>query len=294
MGLSVALSNALSRHEGRAERARRAVAQRRQFRHARLSPAVAQRHRHAGRQLDLCPQGEVTRAFNQTLQKHYTQSYVGLRLRRASGRACSTGCRSLFGKPGDAGSLDTAFAEFQTVARRARDQSRQLRDPGRGGRRTPRTWRRRSTTSATRCRRCGGKRRASWRPTSTSSTSSSRSLEKINGRLDDQSIEASSRASADGSARPPGRRRWPSRIDVRVDYRSDGTVALMTRSGVGMLDERASIFEFQSAGVISATAQWSSDECRKRGRQAHPDARPPASRSIWCSRACSNPARWRV
>jgi flagellar hook-associated protein 1 FlgK len=47
------------------------------------------------------------------------------------------------------------------------------------------------------------------------------------------------------------------RIDVRVDYRSDGTVALMTRSGVGLLDQRASIFEFQSAGVISATAQWS-------------------------------------
>ena len=31
-------------------------------------------------------------------------------------------------------------------------------------------------------------------------------------------------------------------VDVRVDYRADGTVALMTRTGVGILDVKASMF----------------------------------------------------
>src|SRR5690606_35260668 len=48
-------------------------------------------------------------------------------------------------------------------------------------------------------------------------------------------------------------------LDVRVSYRNDGTVALMTRSGVGLLDVRASVLEFEGVGTISATSQFSGD-----------------------------------
>jgi len=43
-------------------------------------------------------------------------------------------------------------------------------------------------------------------------------------------------------------------IDVRADYRGDGTVALMTRSGVGLLDNGVSTFSFESAGSLSANS----------------------------------------
>lgn len=44
-------------------------------------------------------------------------------------------------------------------------------------------------------------------------------------------------------------------LDIKADYRSNGTVALMTRSGVGLLDNGVSTFEFSSAGALSPTAQ---------------------------------------
>ncbi|MBU1306671.1 MAG: flagellar hook-associated protein FlgK [Alphaproteobacteria bacterium] len=48
-------------------------------------------------------------------------------------------------------------------------------------------------------------------------------------------------------------------IDVRADYRGDGTVALMTRSGVGLLDNGVSTFKFESAGNLSASSVFNAD-----------------------------------
>jgi flagellar hook-associated protein 1 len=48
-------------------------------------------------------------------------------------------------------------------------------------------------------------------------------------------------------------------IDVQASYRSDGTVALMTRSGVGLLDGGFSTFKFTTAGSLSATSQSNID-----------------------------------
>ncbi|WP_196257676.1 flagellar hook-associated protein FlgK [Pelagibacterium limicola] len=48
-------------------------------------------------------------------------------------------------------------------------------------------------------------------------------------------------------------------IDVRVSYRSDGTVSLMTESGVGILDVMPSEFTFSTGGALSATSQFSTD-----------------------------------
>jgi flagellar hook-associated protein 1 FlgK len=83
-------------------------------------------------------------------------------------------------------------------------------------------------------------------------------LQKINDRLGDQSVDNSSRATLMDQ-----RDRLVSQIseiiDVRVDYRSDDTVSLMTRTGVGILDGKASTFSFQPAGALTADKQFNSD-----------------------------------
>jgi flagellar hook-associated protein 1 len=48
-------------------------------------------------------------------------------------------------------------------------------------------------------------------------------------------------------------------VDVRVTYRSDGTVSLMTESGVGILDVMPSEFTFSSGGALSATSLFSTN-----------------------------------
>jgi flagellar hook-associated protein 1 FlgK len=84
------------------------------------------------------------------------------------------------------------------------------------------------------------------------------SLSKINARLADQTTDMATR-----SALMDQRDRLVSdiagMIDVRVDYRPDDTVALMTRSGVGILDVKPSVFEFQTAGALSADSQFNVD-----------------------------------
>ena len=51
-------------------------------------------------------------------------------------------------------------------------------------------------------------------------------------------------------------------VDVNATYRSDGSVALATRSGVGLLDEKASIFQFTPNNNISATQQFSTNDAQ--------------------------------
>ncbi len=48
-------------------------------------------------------------------------------------------------------------------------------------------------------------------------------------------------------------------IDVRATYRNDGTVALMTESGVGILDVEASQFGFKSGGGLNSSSLFDSD-----------------------------------
>ena len=44
-------------------------------------------------------------------------------------------------------------------------------------------------------------------------------------------------------------------VDVSVSYRDNGTVALMTRGGVGLLDNQPSEFQFAIGGAVSATGE---------------------------------------
>src|SRR5690606_12432181 len=53
-------------------------------------------------------------------------------------------------------------------------------------------------------------------------------------------------------------------IDVQAEYRPDGTVALMTRSGVGLLDNGFSTFKFSTAGALSPTSQANIDPSKSK------------------------------
>jgi flagellar hook-associated protein 1 FlgK len=48
-------------------------------------------------------------------------------------------------------------------------------------------------------------------------------------------------------------------VDVRVDYRSDDTVGLSTRTGISILDAKPSTFSFQPAGTLTADKQFNVD-----------------------------------
>lgn len=52
------------------------------------------------------------------------------------------------------------------------------------------------------------------------------------------------------------------KIDVRTTYRQDGTVALMTESGVGILDVEPSQFGFKSGGALNSNALFDSDPAK--------------------------------
>ncbi len=198
--------------------------------------------------------GEVTRAFDRTLQNHYVQStsdsgFVNVRA------SMLDRLQTALGKPGTAGSLDTAFGEFQTVlgALATSPDNYATRAQAVAGAQNL------ASTLNDLSNQVQGLRREAEGKLETDVNELNQqlaALEKINGRLEDQSLEASSRASL-MDQRDRLVSQVAERVDLRVDYRSDGTVALMTRSGVGLLDQRASVFEFQSAGVISATAQLS-------------------------------------
>lgn len=79
------------------------------------------------------------------------------------------------------------------------------------------------------------------------------SLSQINGRILDGGTDQTTRATMMDQ-----RDRLVSQIaeliDVQVDYRDNGTVAISTRSGVGLLDGAAAVFGFEPAGKLSPGA----------------------------------------
>jgi len=85
------------------------------------------------------------------------------------------------------------------------------------------------------------------------------SLERINGQLADTTRDGGSRA-----ALMDERDRLVTSIseliDVRAQYGGDGRVALFTRSGIGLIDEKASQFVFSSGGNLSPNSLYSPDD----------------------------------
>jgi len=204
-------------------------------------------------------QGQLTRAFNQSLQQHYTRAVSDSSF--ASVRSSYVDrLQTLFGMPGTTGSLDSAFTAFE-------DSLTSLTA-------SPDNFANRADTVQKAQEMAGALNRLSGdvqslRQEVENKISTSvddinnqlQSLEKINVRLADQGIDPSSRATLlDQRDRLVGS--LSEQMDLRVSYRSDDTVALMTRSGVGVLDGRASSVSFESAGQLSATSLFNTQDAK--------------------------------
>ncbi|RYE86578.1 MAG: flagellar hook-associated protein FlgK, partial [Hyphomicrobiales bacterium] len=204
-------------------------------------------------------EGQLTRAFNASLQSHYTRavSESGFSSVQAS---YLDRVQVLFGKPGTPGSLDTAFTDFEaTLAKLSTspDNFATRAETVQKAQVMAQTLNRFTSDIQSLRREIESKLTTTVDDVNTQL----RSLEKINGRLVDQSVDPSSRATLmDQRDRLIGS--LSQQMDLKVDYRTDGSVALMTRSGVGILDGKASVLSFASAGSLTANSQFNYDDAR--------------------------------
>jgi flagellar hook-associated protein 1 FlgK len=202
-------------------------------------------------------EGQLQRTFNQALQSHYTRAVSDSGFSSVQAGYLDR-VQILFGKPGTTGSLDSAFADFESslnslstspdnFATRAETVQKAQVLAGTLNR---------FTSDIQSLRREIESKLA----TSVDDINSQlQSLQKINGRLIDQGIDPGSRATLmDQRDRLIGS--LSQQMDLTVDYRTDGSVALMTRSGVGVLDGKASVFSFASAGALSANSQFNAND----------------------------------
>jgi len=200
--------------------------------------------------------GTVERTFNRSLQAYYTSAVSDAAFARTQASVLDR-LQVYLGKPGDAGSLDTMFNALQTslqalgtspdnYATRAAVVSDAQAMAA-------------TLNSLTRDVQ-GLRQEAETQMAASVETLNTavRSLQQINARLADQSADAGSRAAL-MDQRDRLVAQISEEIDVRVDYRNDDTVALMTRTGVGILDVKASVFAFEPAGALTAEKLFNAD-----------------------------------
>lgn len=200
--------------------------------------------------------GQVSRAFNQSLQDHYT---------RATSQSGFTSVRANFidrlqtiiGKPGQGGSLDTVFADFQAAMAglSASPDNYAVRSTAVGAAQSLAQTLNGLSSEVQSLRR---ETEARIGTTVDSLNHNLATLEKINNQVADHGLSASARSTL-MDQRDRIVAEVASVIDLRVEYKNDGTVALMTRTGVGLLDGTASTFEFQPSGPLSATSLFNVD-----------------------------------
>lgn len=204
-------------------------------------------------------EGGVTRAFNESLQQHYTATLAETGF--ASVRAEYVDrVQTLFGKPGTTGSLDSTFNAFQsslsTLASNT-DSFASRADTVQKAQTLAGTLNR-LTSDIQALRQEVETQMASSIDTINSELTA---LEKVNHRLADQSVDETSRATL-LDQRDRLVTSLSEKLDLKVTYRNDDTVALMTKSGVGILDVKRSIFSFQTAGALSPTSRFDIDDAK--------------------------------
>ncbi len=196
----------------------------------------------------------VNRAFNSSLQTYYNRQVSDTAASNVAANYLNK-LQTYLGKPGQAGSLDTMFSSFQNSLRALST--------------SPDDYSTRATVvaeaqaMAQRLNQLSTNIQEIRQETETRIANNVNdanamliSLQEVNKRMLDLGMTDTARASLHDQ-----RDRLVASIaeviDVRADYRSDGTVALMTRSGVGLLDNGVSTFKFSTAGALSATTQAS-------------------------------------
>ncbi|MGV3651395.1 MAG: flagellar hook-associated protein FlgK, partial [Devosia sp.] len=192
----------------------------------------------------------VQRAFDQSLQSYYTRSTADAGYANARASFLDR-LQTALGKPGSAGSLDTALSTFsaslQTLA--TSPEAYSARAGAVAEAQAMAETLNRLSAEVQGLRRDAEARIAGHVGTINQAL---RSLEDINLKLADRSTDLGAR-----SAMLDQRDRLVAGlselVDIRVDYRADDTVSIMTRSGVGLLDLKAAQLSFQSGGQLSAS-----------------------------------------
>lgn len=198
----------------------------------------------------------VQRAFDQSLQNNYTTETSDSADSSVTASYLNQ-LQSLLGMPSDASSLTSVFDNFQSSlsALTASPDDYSTRATTVSAAQTLASTLNKLTGQVQSLRQQANGQIQSDVTTVNQALSA---LVKVNGQLQNLSTDGTSRASLEDQ-----RDRLVSQvagvIDVNVTYRSDGSVALMTRSGVGLLDQKASVLQFNPVTNLTANQQFSAD-----------------------------------
>lgn len=198
----------------------------------------------------------INRAFNTSLQTYYTRQVSDTATSSVQANYMDR-LQGMMGKPGSAGSLDTLFGKLQNSLQTLATSPDDYTARGQAVQQ--------AQDMASNLNRLSGSIQDLRRETEgqiavdvQSLNGLLSSLQDVNSRMLDLGTGDASR-----SALMDQRDRIVSSvselIDVQADYRPNGTVALMTRSGVGLIDGAVSVFSFESAGSLAATSQFDTD-----------------------------------
>ncbi|MBN9303982.1 MAG: flagellar hook-associated protein FlgK [Devosia sp. 67-54] len=203
--------------------------------------------------------GGVQRAFDASLQANYNSATSNSGY-TSTMSAVLDQLQTYFGKPGEDASLDTMFGSFMN-ALQALGTS-----PDDFATRATVVSKAQSLVStlnslSSNIQSLRQSTETQMQASVTVLNQSLQSLAQINQHLASQSGDEAAR-----SALMDQRDRLVSQIseqiDVQATYRNDGTVALMTRTGVGLLDVKAATFEFDPAGTLTAEKLGSTDPAK--------------------------------
>lgn len=196
------------------------------------------------------------RAFNQSLQTYYTRQVADTSNSSIQASYLDR-LQGFLGKPGSAGSLDTMFGNLKTAMQgvaTSPDDYTSRANAVAAAQSMVETLNRLSTNIQTMRQETEGQIASDVN----SLNGMLNSMAEVNHRLLDLGMTAGAR-----SELLDQRDRLVSSIseliDVRADYRGDGTVSLMTRSGVGLIDNGVSTFKFESAGNLSPNSLFDPD-----------------------------------
>ncbi len=197
----------------------------------------------------------VSRAFDESLQRHYGSQISSSGYSQVRADFLSQ-LESYLGKPGEANSLDTIYANFesalQAMATSPNDYSTRAATLVNAGALSDRL-----NSLSVNVQDLRRDTESQMQSVVNGLNSDLSNLRSVNSRLAEFTNGDSSR-----SALLDERDRLVASIsesiDINATYRNDGSVRLLTRSGVGILDNTQSIFSFRDAGVLSASSQYSS------------------------------------
>ncbi|VAW19773.1 Flagellar hook-associated protein FlgK [hydrothermal vent metagenome] len=202
---------------------------------------------------------QVNRAFDQSLQNYYTKEVSDGGYAEARSDII-TRLETYLGKPGDKGSLDALYAGFESsleaLATSPDSYATRASVLNAAGGLSDRL-----NSLSTSVQNLRQDTENQMRDLVNGLNSNLTNLSDINQRLINSSQDDAARA-----ALLDERDRLTSAIsetiDVNVTYRTDGTVRLMTRAGVGILDVGVSTFNFSDSGKLAANSLFSSDSTK--------------------------------